>query len=165
MAAATPSTTLAAMMASRYSVDQSSSAAGLTRLSTANVALSPRISQPASISISISGLRCGGAIDQQGLGRAAHAGAPHFGVEHKLLGHGERGRLVYIDVADAFQVREYRHARVGLHAGDQALTAARDYHIDIAVESGQHQADRGAVAGRNKLNDGLGQAGLAQALR
>ena len=58
MAASTPSTTLAAMMASRYSVDQSSSVAGLTRLSTACAALSPRISQPASISISTSGLRC-----------------------------------------------------------------------------------------------------------
>ena len=130
-------------MASRYSVDQSSSVAGLTRLSTACVALSPRISQPASISISTSGLRMcrrRGAVDQQSLGRAAHAGAPHLGVEHDLLGHLQRGRLVHIDVADAFQVREHRHARFRLHARDQALAAARNDDVDIAVEPGRASA-------------------------
>ena len=46
------------MMASRYSVAQSSSVAVLTRGSTARVASSPRTSQPASSSISTSGFKC-----------------------------------------------------------------------------------------------------------
>src|SRR5262245_4581814 len=58
IAASTPSTTLAEMTASRYSVDQSSSLAGFTRRSTARVASSPRTSQPASSSMVTSGLRC-----------------------------------------------------------------------------------------------------------
>src|ERR1700738_896503 len=45
------------MMASSYSVSQSSSEAGFTLLSTRCTASSPRTSQPASISISTSGLR------------------------------------------------------------------------------------------------------------
>ena len=156
------------MMASRYSVAQSSSVASLTRFSTACVASSPRISQPASISMSTSGLRCvaaAGAIDQQGLGCAADAGAPHLGVENDFLGHIERGRPVDIDVADAFQVREYRHARFRLHARDQAFAAARHDDVDIAVEPGQHQPDRGAVARRHELNGGFRQTGFAQAFR
>src|SRR5262245_13644679 len=61
IAASTPSTTLAEMTASRYSVDQSSSLAGLTRPSTARVASSPRTSQPASSNMVTSGARCVGA--------------------------------------------------------------------------------------------------------
>ena len=56
------------------------------------------------------------AIDQQGLGRAADAGAAQLGVQHDALRHVERGRLVDIDVADAFEMREHRHARLLLHA-------------------------------------------------
>ena len=151
IAASTPSTTFTAMMASRYSVDQSSSLAGLTRVSAARVSASPRTSQPASISICDQRLQNvvgAGAVDEQRLGRAAHAGAPHLGVEHDALGHVERSRLVDIDVADAFEVREHRHARFRLHARDQALAAARHDHVDGAVEAGQHQPDRGAVARR-----------------
>ena len=105
-----------------------------------------------------------GAIDQQRLGRAAHAGAPHLGVEHDGLRHVELRRLVDIDVADAFEMREHRHARLGLHARDQALAAARHDHVDGAVEALQHQADRGAVARRHQRDRVLGQAGVAQAL-
>ena len=45
------------------------------------------------------------------------------------------GGLVDIDVADAFEMREHRHARLGLHARDQALAAARHDHVDRAVEA------------------------------
>ena len=67
-------------------------------------------------------------------------------------------------MADAFEMREHRHARFRLHARDQAFSAARHDDIDIAVEAGEHHADSGAVAGRDKLDRGFGQAGLAQAL-
>ena len=110
-------------------------------------------------------MRCRrGAIDQQSFGRAADAGAAHLGVEHDRLGHVERGRLVDIDMADAFEMREHRHARFRLHAADQTLAAARHDDVDIAVEAGQHQPDRGAVARRHQLDGGFGQTGLAQAL-
>ena len=105
-----------------------------------------------------------GAIDQQRLGCAAHARAAHFGVEHDFLRHSERGRLVHVDMADAFEMREHGDARFRLHAGDQAFAAARNDHVEFSVEPGQHQADRGAVAGGDKLDDGGGQSGLAQAL-
>ena len=49
------------MIASRYSVDQSSSLAGFTRASALRAASSPRTSQPASSSMVTSGLRCVGA--------------------------------------------------------------------------------------------------------
>ena len=85
IAASTPSTTRAAMIASRYSVHQSSSVAGCTRASTACAASSPRTSQPASSRSRNE--RCemrrrAGAIDQQRLGRAADAGAAQLGVQH-----------------------------------------------------------------------------------
>ena len=60
------------------------------------------------------------------------------------------------DVADAFKVREYRHARFGLNARDQAFAAARHDDVDISVETRQHQSDGCAVAGGDKLDGGLG---------
>src|SRR3546814_7462579 len=57
----------------------------------------------------------------------------------------EIGRAVDIDVADAFQMRENGHARFVLHALDQAAAAARHDHVDEAVETGKHGADRRAV--------------------
>ena len=115
----------------------------------------------------ISGSRCVArdrAVDQQRLGRAADAGAPHLGVEHDRLRHVELGRLVHVDVANAFEMREHRHARLRLHARDQALAAARHDDVDGAVEPGEHHPDRGAVARRHQLDRGFGQRGRAQAL-
>ena len=106
-------------------------------------ASSPRTSQPASISISTSGFsvrRRAGAIDQQGFGRAADAGTAHLGVQHDRLRHVEIGGAIDIDVVDAFQMREHRHARFGLDARDQALAAARHDHVDAAVQAAQQQA-------------------------
>ena len=63
--------------------------------SAARTASSPRTSQPASSSIVDQRLemrRRDGAIDQQRLGGAADAGAPHLGVEHDRLRHVERRR-------------------------------------------------------------------------
>ena len=56
------------------------------------------------------------------------------------------------DVAYTFKVREYRHARFGLNARDQAFAATRHNDVDIAVEARQHHADGRAVAGRDKLD-------------
>ena len=154
-------------MASRYSAAQSSSLAGLTRLSTAlrrlvAADLASRVEQHFDQRLEV---RVGhGAVDQQRFGRPAHAGAPHFGVEHDLLGHVEVGGLVDIDVADAFQVGEHRQPRFRLHARDQALAAARHDDVDIAVEAGQHEADGGAVARLHDVDGGRRQAGFAQAL-
>ena len=53
-----------------------------------------------------------GAVDQQRLGRAADAGAPHLGVDGDRHRHVEFGRAVDIEMADAFEMREHRHARL-----------------------------------------------------
>ena len=63
-----------------------------------------------------------------------------------------------VDVADAVEMREDRHARLVLHARHEALAAARHDHVDVAVEARQHRADRRAVAGRHKV-DRVGRAG------
>src|SRR6185312_13170687 len=108
-ASSRPSTTRAEMMASSYSVSQSSSEAGFTRVSIFCTASSPRTSQPASISISTSGFRFAGG--------AADAGTAHLGIEHDLLRHFEIGGPIDINVVDAFEMREHRHAGFRLDAG------------------------------------------------
>ncbi len=154
------------MMASRYSVDQSCSVAAFTRASAFCAAASPRTSQPASIRAAIrvfSDAFGRGAIDQQRLGGAAHAGAAHLGVDDERFCHRQVRAAIDVGVADAFQVREHRHARFVLHARDEALAAARHDHVDGAVEPLQHQADGLAVGGGHELDGGFGQARLAQA--
>ena len=68
-----------------------------------------------------------------------------------------------IGVAEALEMGEDRHARLRLHARDEALAAARHDDVERAVEAGEHGADRGAVARRHELDRRLGQAGLGQA--
>ncbi len=58
---------------------------------------------------------------------------------------------------------EHRHARLGLHAADQVLAAARHDHVDRAVEAGEHHADRLAVARRHQRDRRGGQSGFDQA--
>ena len=168
IASSTPSTTLAAMMASRYSVDQSSSLAAFTRGSTAlrllvAAHLAAGIEQHRDQRLEMRRRRR--AIDQQRLGRAADAGAPHLGVEQDGLGHVELGRPVDVDVADALEMREHRHPRLRLHARDQALAAARHDDVDRAVEAREHHPDRGALARRHQRDGGLRQGGRAQCPR
>ena len=105
-----------------------------------------------------------GAVDEQRLGGAAHADAAHLGVDGDPLRHVEIGGGMNIDVADALEMGEHRHARLHLDAADQALAAARHDHIDGAVEPGEHQPDGGAVAGRHHLDRFRRQAGLGQTL-
>ena len=56
--------------------------------------------------------------------------------------HGEIGAFMHIDVAHAFEMREHRYARFFLHAGDEALAAARHDYVDGATEAREHEADR-----------------------
>ena len=72
-------------------------------------------------------------VDQHRFGRAANAGAPHLAVQHQRPRFREIGLLVHIGVADAFEMREHRHARFGLHARDEALAAARHDQLDRAA--------------------------------
>ena len=153
-------------MASRYSVDQSASAGGgdarigrLHRLVAAHRAAG--VEQHGDQRLEVG--RRHRAVDQQRLRRAADAGAPHLGVQHHLLRGLQVGGLVDIDVADALQVREHRHPRLGLHPRHQPLAAARHDDVDGATQAGQHGADRGAVAGGHQLDGVGGQAGLLEA--
>ena len=77
--------------------------------------------------------------------------------------HGEIGGAVDVGVADAFEVREHRHARFVLHAVDEALAAARHDDVDRAVEALQHEADGVAIGRRHELDRGFGQARRLQA--
>ncbi len=101
------------------------------------------------------------AIDQQGFGRAADAGAPHLGVQRDLARHREIGGAVDIGVAEPVEMRDHRHAALGLHTRDQRLAAARHDHVDDAGR-GQHVADGGAILGRPQLDRCLGQPGGAK---
>ena len=125
------------------------------------VASSPRTSQPASSSMATSGLRC---VDAAARSTSSVSAAPQTPVRRILalstidFAMSSVGRLVDIDVADAFEMREHRHARLRLHAGDETLAAARHDHVDGAVETREHQPDGGAVARRHELDRGVRQA-------
>ena len=93
-----------------------------------------------------------GPVDENGFGRAAHTGAPHLGVEHDRFRHGERCGLVDIDMADAFEMAEDRHAGFLLDAGDEALAAARHDEIDGALEPAKQETDGIAIHGRHHLD-------------
>src|SRR5690606_32943546 len=65
----------------------------------------------------------GGAVHQQGFGRATDRDAAHLGVDDDATGDVEIGGGVQIGVAQAFEVAEHRGLGFGLNAGDQALAA------------------------------------------
>ena len=69
------------------------------------------------------------------------------------------GGAVDIDVVDAFEMGEDRHARLVLDARDQALAAARHDDVDRSGEPGEHQADGSAVARRHDLDRFRGKPG------
>ena len=143
------------MIASRYSVVQSASVAGRRgragghHLGAAADFAARRVER---VEDRHEMRRRGGAVDQQRLGRAADAGAPHLGVDGEPHRHVEVGRAVDVEMADAFEMREHRHARLLLHPRDQALAAARHDHVEIAGKALQHLADGGAVGGRHQLD-------------
>ena len=102
-----------------------------------------------------------GAIDQQGLGGAADAGAAHLRVGDDRARHGVVGRGVDVGVAKPLGMRQHRHARLALHALHQRFAAAR--HDQVEQSGGrQHGGDIGAVGGRRDLHAGFGQARRAQ---
>src|SRR3546814_12084891 len=54
-------------------------------------------------------------------------------------------------MVDAVEMREHGHARLLLHARDEALAAARDDDVDQPLRA-EHRADRGAVLRRPELH-------------
>ena len=103
------------------------------------------------------------AVDQDRLGRAADTRAPHLGIDDDGARLREIGFLVDIDVADAFEMREHRHARFLLHACDEAFAAARNDEVDSAVEAFEHLADGRAIRRADQLDGSFRQTGLLQA--
>ena len=90
-------------------------------------------------------------IDQQRLHRPADAGAAQLGVERERQRHHRIGGGVDIGVTDAVEMREHRHAGIGLHPRDKALAAARHDHINEACRS-QQRAHRRTVLRRDQLH-------------
>ena len=105
-----------------------------------------------------------GAVDKQCFRGAADAGAAQLCVAHDGSGHVEIGGAIDIDVHDAFEMREDRHARFVLHARHEALATPRHDDVEITLQAFQQFADGGAVAHRHALDGGFGQVGGAQAL-
>ena len=60
-------------------------------------------------------------------------------------------------MADALEMGEDGHARLGLHTLDERAPAARDDHVDLAA-CRQHRPDSAAVVGRHHLNAAARQA-------
>ena len=98
-------------------------------------------------------------MDQQRLGRVAHAHPLALGVDHQPLGHLGVGRAVEVDVAIAGVVLDDRHAGLFAHAADQALAAAGDGHVDVLRHA--EQFAHGGAVGRGDQLHGVGrQPGL-----
>ena len=60
-------------------------------------------------------------------------------------------------MADALEMGEDGHARLGLHTLDERAPAAWDDHVDLAA-CRQHRPDSAAVVGRHHLNATARQA-------
>ena len=99
-----------------------------------------------------------GSIDEQRLRRAANAGAPELRVEQHLPRHRKIGFGVDINVVVAIEMRENRHPRLGLHALDKALAAARNDDVDRAIKAREHLPDRLAIPDRHELDRRLWHA-------
>ena len=65
---------------------------------------------------------------------------------------------VHVRVADAFEMAHHRHARILLHARDEALAAARHDDVDEAAHVAQHDPDGLAILRRHHLHGRFGQA-------
>ena len=64
--------------------------------------------------------------------------------------------FVNVDVTEAFEMRQHRHAGFFLHARDKAFAAARNDEVDGAVEAFEHFADGGAIRCGDELDGSLG---------
>ena len=69
-----------------------------------------------------------------------------------------------VDMYDAFEMREHRHARLALHPINKALAAARHDDVERSAEAVQHFADRFARSEGRARDRGLGQACLPKAV-
>ena len=150
-----PSTTRAAMIASRYSVYQSSSSphARARRPAAPSHRRAPRNRHRADRDHDRHQVRRrAGAVDEQRLGGAADAGAAHLGVERDGARHAHVGVAIDIHVAVAFEVSDHRHARLLLHPRHQTLAAARHDDVEILAHPGKHVADCGPIGGGHELD-------------
>ena len=102
-------------------------------------------------------------MHQQRLGRAADSGAPHLGVDDDPQRLVEIGRPIDVDVHDAFEMGEHRHARLALNPLDQAFSPARHDDVERAAEALEHLADRLPRGEGRARNRSLGQTGFLQA--
>ncbi|MND53378.1 hypothetical protein D3C80_444140 [compost metagenome] len=104
-----------------------------------------------------------GGVHQQGFHGVAGRVTLGLGVVGHANGLVQVGGDVDVDVADAVQVLDHRHLGLAADALDQALAAARDYHVDVLGHADQ-RADGGAVGGLDHLHQFGRQLGLGQAL-
>ena len=98
-------------------------------------------------------------MDQQRLGRVAHAQPLALRVHGQPLGHIGIGRAIDVDVAVAGKMLDDRHAGFFAHAADEALAAAGNGHVDQLGHA--EQLAHGGAIGRGDQLHGVGrQPGL-----
>ena len=153
------------MIASRYSVRQSSSVAAVTRGSARLAAASPRTAQPASISATISGRSMLGAAERW---TSSVSAAPQTPVRRILAlttilsALSRSAAPVDVDMHDPLEMGEDGNPRLALHPLDEALAATRHDDVERPAKTLQHLADRGARGEGRARNRRLGQARLLQ---
>ncbi|MCY1426698.1 hypothetical protein D9M71_425240 [compost metagenome] len=103
-----------------------------------------------------------GLIHQQRFHGTADAITIRLGVERDALGLGQVGVLTHVNVANAVQVLDHRHAGITTDALDQASAATGHDDIDV-FRHGDQRADGSSVRGFNHLHHGGGQTGFGQA--
>ncbi len=163
MAASTPSTTLAAMMGSRYSVLQSASTAGLMRASSRCNVSSPRTSQPASSNDFSTVEAALPARSNNTVSAAPHTPVRRsFALSTTSRAMSDVGIAIHIHVTVAIEMTDDRNARFFLHSLHQTAAAARHDDVDELGHARQHETHCRAIGGRHDLNRRFGQAGSAQ---
>ena len=98
----------------------------------------------------------GVAVDEEGLGGVAHAGALRLGVEDDGERLGDVDVGVHVDVAVAHPGLDDRHEGLAHDRADEVRAATRDEHVD--EPTGTHELDgAGAAVGVDGLHQVRGQ--------
>ena len=100
-------------------------------------------------------------IHQQGFHGAADAITVSLGVERDALGFRQIGVGTDVNVADAVQMLDHRHAGVTADALDQATAATGHDDVDV-FRHGDQRANGGTVSGFDHLHHGGRQIGFGQ---
>lgn len=101
-------------------------------------------------------------MDEKRFRRIAGREALGLRVVRNLHGHFKVDGFIDIGVADAVEVLDHRHRRLGHEARNEAFSASRNENVDIVAGADEFAHER-AVGARNQLNGFCGKTGRAEA--